>query len=245
MLRNFFSSGKKTAALPDGLRLYAIGDIHGRADLLDTLLTKIDDDCKGADAARLVFLGDYVDRGPDSAGVIERLLRVKADRPDSIFLKGNHEAVLLDFLNDPKGFDHWLDWGGYETLESYGVGNGLGKTSLALAEALLDALPDPHHEFLKSLPLTHQAGDYFFVHAGVRPGVPIEEQAEEDLIWIRKRFHNAASHERPDQVVVHGHQPIKAPHDYGWRINLDSGAVWSEKLSAVVLSGTERKFLTT
>lgn len=235
----------KSALIPDGKRVYAIGDIHGCLEELDGLLALIDNDHGDASQSQLVFLGDYVDRGPDSRGVLDRLIEIKKSKSEAIFLKGNHEAIMLDFLSDPEDMYHWLDWGGEETLQSYGIDRVLGRAPEDLAEALTDNLPAAHLEFLNSLQLTHSEGDYLFVHAGVRPGVSLKDQQEEDLLWIRKRFHKAAAHERPDQVVVHGHQPMKKPLDAGWRIAVDTGACWSGQLTAVVLEGDQRRFIST
>jgi serine/threonine protein phosphatase 1 len=232
----------KHAAVPGGKLVYAIGDIHGRLDMLDELLEQIEGDCGGLDNAQLIFLGDYVDRGPDSRGVIEKLIHLKRMHKDTVFLKGNHEAIMLDFLAEPEDLPQWLDWGGEETLESYGIDPvGVGKSDLA--DAIHAAMPKAHLDFLNSLALTHIEGDYLFVHAGVRPGAALEDQTETDLLWIRKRFHNAAPAERPDYVVVYGHTPVDKPEDAGWRIGVDTGACYGGMLTAVVLEGATRRFL--
>lgn len=236
---------KNSAAAPNGKRVYAVGDIHGCAGLLDKLMDIIAEDAAEAEAARIVFLGDYVDRGPDSKGVIDRLLEIQESRPDTVFLKGNHEALLLDFLSDPEDMFHWLDWGGEETLHSYGLEDILARAPEELGAEFAKALPAEHENFLKSLPLTHIEGDYLFVHAGLRPGVALEDQDEEDMLWIRKRFQNAVRSERPPYTIIHGHQPVKAPVDKGWRVDVDTGACWSGKLTAVVLENKSRRFLST
>lgn len=244
MLDKFFGGRAPKARAPDDARLYAIGDIHGCAGLLRALLAMIDGDA--ADAAfRLIFLGDYVDRGPDSKGVIDALLTVKAERPDTVFLKGNHEQAMLDFLDRPDLNEEWLHWGGDKTLESYGLSDVWGKHPEILARELSSRLPPAHLAFLRDLTLFEIAGDYAFVHAGFKPGVAIEAQTEEDCLWIRKAFHNAGPEERPDKIVVHGHHPVKKPLDAGWRIDVDTGAVWSDALTAVVLDGATRRFLST
>jgi len=245
MLGRLFSSDRKTGAVPDGVKVYAIGDIHGRADLLDALLGHIAADAGALENATLVFLGDYVDRGPDSRGVIDRLIALRDAQRSCVFLKGNHEAAMLDFLHDPEMMLHWFEWGGEETLMSYGISDILARPPQRLGADLATAMPPAHRPFLENLQLTHRIGDYLFVHAGIRPGVAIEDQQEEDLLWIRKRFHNAGAHERPDVIVVHGHQPVKKPQDAGWRINVDTGAVWSGRLTALALEGETRRFLTT
>ncbi len=243
--RLFKKSGQelhKNAAVPDGKRIYAIGDIHGRNDMLEELIWRISDDLNGAAGGQLIFLGDYVDRGGDSRGVITRLLSLSRDWPETVFLKGNHEEIMLEFLAEPEDLPHWLDWGGEETLESYDI-NPVGLPKAALAEQWLASAPKSHLDFLKSLKLTHIEGDYLFVHAGVRPGAPLEDQTEADLLWIRKRFHNAPPEDRPDYVVVHGHTPVNKPEDAGWRIGVDTGACYGGMLTAVVLEGTTRRFL--
>ncbi|MEZ5892493.1 MAG: metallophosphoesterase family protein [Parvularculaceae bacterium] len=246
MLGKLFSRGRSgadgAASVPDGKRIYAIGDIHGRLDMLDTLLGRIGDDSDGLDKAQLIFLGDYVDRGLDSKGVIDRLLSLKAAYPTAVFLKGNHEALMLDFLDEPDDLPQWLDWGGMETLQSYDV-EAMGLPPTMIARQLRANLPPGHLKFLETLALTHVEGDYLFVHAGVRPGLPLDQQKEEDLIWIRKKFHQAAPDERPELVVVHGHTPEDKPVDVGWRIGVDTGACYGGMLTAVVLHGAERRFI--
>lgn len=244
MLGRLFGQKLQAAALPEGERVYAIGDIHGCDMLLDALLSRIETDRAGA-PARLVFLGDYVDRGAGSKAVIERLVAVKRDNPNVVFLKGNHEQAMLDFLERPDHNEEWLHWGGDKTLESYGVANIWSTHPQDLAAALSAALPPSHLDFLKTLELWATIGDYAFVHAGFKPGVPMDEQVEADCLWIRSEFHNADADKRPDRTVVHGHHPVKKPVDAGWRIDVDTGAVWSDALTAVVLEGTTRRFIST
>jgi len=241
VLKKIFKRNSKDASVPRGKRIYAIGDIHGRDDMLEELLARIAEDLGGGEG-RLIFLGDYVDRGPDSRAVLDRLLTIRETAPETVFLKGNHEAIMLDYLAEPDDLPQWLDWGGEETLESYEV-DTLGKSGPAIVAEFLAAAPKAHLDFLNALALTHMEGDYLFVHAGVRPGRPLEAQVEEDLIWIRGKFHNAAPDERPDQVVVHGHTPTAQPVDDGWRISVDTGACYGGMLTAVVLEGTTRRFL--
>lgn len=245
MVLKMFPRRQSESAAPDGVRLYAIGDIHGRLDLLDALMEAIEKDAKKAGRSQLIFLGDYVDRGPDSCGVVDRLLEIRAELPKTIFLKGNHEAALLEFLDAPESIDDWLYWGGAETLESYGIDSPFKKSARELAAELSENLPENHLEFYQSLDLYSVLGDYLFVHAGLRPGVTLEEQAEDDLLWIRDDFHSTPPEMRPDQVVVHGHQPVKKPLDDGWRIDVDTGAVWTGRLTAIVLEGSSRRFLST
>ena len=239
----FGSAAAPSARAPDGVRIYAVGDIHGRLDLLDRLLAMIDAEPAAGLDVRLVFLGDYVDRGPDSAGVLGRLAQLASERPATVFLKGNHEAAMLDFLTDPEEGKDWLDWGGMETLESYGVPSPWTLSSDALVAALAARLPAAHAMLLERLALSHTAGDYFFAHAGVRPGVALDAQAADDLLWIRGAFHDAKPAERPEKVVVHGHHPVKTALDAGWRIAVDTGAVWTGVLTAVALEGATRRFI--
>ncbi|MGE0407955.1 MAG: metallophosphoesterase family protein, partial [Amphiplicatus sp.] len=245
MLKNLFRArstpARAPARAPSGERLYAIGDIHGCADLLDRLIQTIAKDAAGA-RMRAIFLGDYIDRGPDSRGVLDRLVALKRARPETIFLKGNHEAAFLDFLAAPESTRGWLDWGGAETLDSYGVAD-LSRPPVVIAEEMLTRLPADHLAFLKGLDLMRVFGDYVFVHAGVRPGVALDEQDEDDLLWIREEFHRAPVDERPDKVVVHGHHPVKKALDAGWRIDVDTGACFTGRLTAVILDGTDRRFV--
>lgn len=243
MLNRFLRQDKRRPSAPDGLRVYAIGDIHGCADALDALLAKIERDAQDGPAHQLIFLGDYVDRGPASRDVLDRLVEIAASDADAVFLKGNHEAAMLDFLVDPHDNAAWLEWGGEETLESFGVERVLARPPHELADDLRARLTGAQISFLMALELHHAAGDYFFVHAGVRPGVPLSEQREDDLLWIREVFHKAAPNERPAQVIVHGHHPVRRPLDAGWRIAVDTGACYGGDLTAVVLEKESRRFL--
>jgi serine/threonine protein phosphatase 1 len=198
----------------------------------------------------LVFLGDYVDRGSDSKGVVDRLAGGLEDTA-VVFLKGNHEDLLLSFLDEPLTGLDWLHNGGEATLMSYGINAGaindalwLGKKGLTEAAALFRSLlPDQHLHFFQSLNLCYRAGDYFFVHAGVRPGVALDRQTEEDLIWIREEFLNYPYDF--GAVVVHGHTPARLPQDLHNRIGIDTLAFHTGKLTAAGLDGTRRWFLST
>ena len=242
--RGLLGETRKPAA-PAGMRLYAIGDIHGSADLLDRMMDAIAGDLEtlGTSRARIIFLGDYVDRGPDTPGVLDRLIALQRGALDCVFLKGNHEAELLGFLKDPAGHVHWLEWGGEETLQNYGVNTGAARDMHDIAADLVRALPADHLDFMTNLPVRHEAGDYLFVHAGVKPGVPLDEQTDYDQIWIRGEFHRMDPGQRPDKVVIHGHQSAKKIVDKGWRICVDTGAVWTGTLTALVLEGQEKRFL--
>ena len=222
----------------------AIGDIHGRMDLLEKLLLRVQKRL-GDRPYRLVFLGDYIDRGPDSRGVIDRLLHLQRDRPETIFLKGNHEQAMIDFLADPDAMEDWLAWGGEETLASYDVEVEVPLSLHHLQESLALALPDDHFHFLMSLEAMFEAPGYVFVHAGLSPDRLVDDQIEKDLLWIREVFFEEGKDRFPGLTVVHGHTPVKKPENHGWRINVDTGAVWSGKLSAVVLEGDKPQFITT
>jgi len=242
-------TGECTGATPTGTRVYAIGDVHGCASLLDRLHAKIRADAADAPEPRkvVVYLGDYVDRGSDSAGVIDRLLDDPLPGFERVFLKGNHEDFMLRFLEKSSSGEVWLMNGGGSTLASYGVTESRPRDSAAhvhgLADAFRDRLPAAHRRFLEGLELTHREGDYLFVHAGVRPGTRLDEQMEDDLLWIREPF--LGSLEDRGYVVVHGHTPVDAPEVLFNRINVDTGAVWTRRLTAVVLHGRERYFLDT
>jgi serine/threonine protein phosphatase 1 len=242
---------QSTARVPDGLAVYAIGDIHGRLDLLTALLAQVAADAERNPLdreRRLIFLGDYVDRGTESRGVIDALLGPGPTGFSRIFLLGNHEDAMLEFLDEQADGLSWLNYGGLETLLSYGVAirrlpsdvNGAAELRCALRAAV----PQCHVDFLRRCALSHSEGDYVFVHAGVRPGRPLERQSRQDLLWIRDEFLRVSG-ALPGKVVVHGHTICDAPQDLGHRIDIDTGAFASGMLTCLVLRGTSRRFLTT
>jgi calcineurin-like phosphoesterase family protein len=229
-----------SASLPDDIRIYAIGDIHGRSDLLRPLLRRIEADCQQRPVKRAitVFVGDYIDRGPHSRNVIDLLLRWR-ETNEAIFLRGNHETFLPRFLSDAKTLDDWRQCGGLETLLSYGLQPTISPDQdeqVRLASQLTTALPKAHLDFLKSLDPSYSCGDFFFVHAGIRPGIPISEQDELDLLWIRDEF---LAHEEPfERIIVHGHTPVEAADFRSNRINIDTGAFATGHLTCIVIEGS-------
>jgi serine/threonine protein phosphatase 1 len=236
---------KAKPRIPDGTRVYAVGDIHGRADLLRALLARIDADLEAHPIAKSVqvFVGDYIDRGPHSREVLDLLIARRAQHP-MVYLKGNHEAYAAQFLSDPSVLSDWRHMGGLNTLLSYGVRasakDGPQERHDA-AESYRQALPDSHRLFFHSLALSFTCGDFFFVHAGVRPGVPLGQQREEDLLWIRDDF---LLHEEDfGKVVVHGHTPARAPDIRPNRINVDTGAYATGRLTCLVLEGDQMSFI--
>ena len=234
--------------MPQGQLIYAIGDIHGRSDLLALLLDKIVTDAghsKDASRRTLVFLGDYVDRGHDSRGVVDMLLGGLPKGFETHFLKGNHEEIMLDFLRDPSTLGHWLANGADATFRSYGMDVTelirKGAAPEAWQRAFLASLPEAHRDFFETLELAVAFGDYLFVHAGVRPGVPLEEQDPHDLVWIRGPF--LKSDEDFGKIVVHGHTPAREPVIRANRIGIDTGAVFTDRLTALKLEGGSRTLL--
>ncbi len=236
------------ACAPRDTRIYAIGDVHGRADLLGSLQDLIAKDAGRAPESRkvVVYLGDYVDRGPDSAGVIDRLINGPLADLEQVFLMGNHEEFFMEFLDNPEVGTVWIKNGGDATLASYGI-KGAKHCSArdlgVLSKSLNEMLPDEHLEFLKGLSVSHRERDYLFVHAGIRPGVPLDRQCEDDMLWIREPF--LGSSDEHEVVVVHGHTPVDEAEVHNNRIAIDTGAVWSGCLTAAVLHGEQQSFLHT
>ena len=245
-LKQLFARGEDEPlpSIPDGQRVYAVGDIHGRLDLFEALVAAIEaDDAARAPAETLiVLLGDLVDRGDDSRGVIEFARDLQRRRPVRI-LAGNHEEMFLRILSDIETFRHFIRHGGRETLLSYGINHGqFQAASMEEAQQLAsEAVPADHLAFLESFEDMIQLGDYLFVHAGIDPRLPIDQQRSRDLRWIREPF---LSHEGSHGVVVvHGHTICDEPEDCGNRIGIDTGAFMSGRLTALILEGTARCYL--
>ena len=233
---------------PRGHRAYAVGDVHGRLDLLDRLLAKVEADAARRPARKtlLVFVGDLIDRGPDSRGVVERLRTYRHDRIRPYFLAGNHEEVLLRLLAGERGIlMSWLRFGGAECLKSYGVDPADlgGKGEAEGLRLIKEAIPQSHAAFVQGFADTLAFGDYLFVHAGIRPGEDLSLQSQSDLRWIRSPFlEDEADH---GMVVVHGHtissDVVERPH----RIGIDTGAYQTNVLTALALEGEARWVLNT
>lgn len=233
---------------PAGMRIYAIGDVHGRLDLLQQLLGMIeaDDAAREPSETHIIMLGDLIDRGPDSAGIVDLFL----NRPPAFAtvhqLMGNHEEMLLNLIDGPseEAIVHFLRYGGRETFESYGVPQiMLDLPDRHPPSALLDHIPAAHRAFFRSMGDAIRVGDYLFVHAGVRPDVPLEEQAPSDVRWIRKPFlESDADH---GVMVVHGHTISAAPDIRRNRIGIDTGAYASGVLTALGIEQGERWLIPT
>ena len=241
-------SAERMFAGQAGTRLYAVGDIHGRLDLVDDLLGRIEDDIhdRPVEAAAIVFLGDLIDRGPDSAGVIERLRTLDHFPARTLFLLGNHEEILLRVLAGEPGVAYdWLGFGGDACAASYGVNAAAlqAMDEARIAEVLGTAMPATHVAFLKSFGDTFRFGDYLFVHAGIRPGVPIDEQQPHDLRWIRGPF-LSDGHDH-GCMVVHGHTISDGVDQRVNRIGIDTGAYRTGVLTAAVIEDSDLRFLAT
>ena len=234
----------RLAAVPDGTRYYVIGDIHGRLDLYDALINAIEDDDRSRPEVdtQIILLGDLVDRGPDSAGVVARTRTWQASRKVRV-LAGNHEEMFLNAFAKPEVLRHFLKHGGRETILSYGLSKKqFNAMKLEELFALMPQLiPQSDRDYIADFEEMIIAGDYVFVHAGVDPAVPLSEQKRRDLLWIRDRFLN---HEGPlDKVVVHGHTIFDKVMDCGNRIGIDTGAFRSGVLTALVLEADQRRIL--
>lgn len=233
-------------AVPEGLRVYAIGDVHGCFDLLVEMQRKIADDLARNPAERSVeiYVGDYVDRGTQSREVLDYLSDGNAVCDRRICLRGNHEEMLLAALNEPDRLAEWFQFGGRETLLSYGVAAPAFLTSANYAgarRAFCAAFPDRHRRFLAALPYSVAVGGYVFAHAGINPRRRLDDQSHEDLIWIREPF--LSSEVAFERFVVHGHTPSEEPDVRPNRINIDTGAFLTGRLTCLVLEGETRAFI--
>lgn len=233
------------------MHLYAIGDIHGHLGLLRAAHDLIAADIARHGPGPVIHVGDLVDRGPDSSGVIDFLIDGLADGAEWVVLKGNHDRMFTRFIADPQepepGLRGDLSWlhpklGGVDTLRSYGVANAGDRPVAKVHADAVAAVPRAHSEFLTQRPTLHQAGACVFVHAGIRPGVALPDQTETDLVWIREPFLKVTESFGP--LIVHGHTAIDAATHYGNRLNLDSSAAYGGPLSAVVIEGREAALLT-
>ena len=230
-------------------RVYAVGDIHGRADLLKRLhdMIRADIRVQNPDRAVVIYVGDYIDRGDRSRDVLEILIGNPLPNAETVHLLGNHEAFLLTFLEDPGVGEMWLKNGGDATVYSYGVGtppvSDREQRHRIMRDHLREKLPPAHLEFLRSLRRYHVEGEYAFVHAGIKPGVALEDQVDEDVLWIRGEFlETRADH---GKCIVHGHTITDEIEVRPNRIGIDTGAYFSGTLSCLVLDGTSRAVLQT
>ncbi len=226
--------------------VWAIGDIHGCHDLLAALIKEIRGTDPAGDATRIIFLGDYVDRGPGSKQVLDLLIALgQAADVEAVFIRGNHEQMMVSFVDDPKAGPAWVGMGGGETLASYSVQTPpLGASASAwrdVRDRFVAALPETHLAFLKALQPSVEIGDYFFTHAGVRPNRPLDQQKITDLMWIRDAF--LEDNRVLSKVIVHGHTPAASPFSDARRVGVDTGAYASGVLTATLLEGEDRKFL--
>ena len=230
--------------VPKGTRYYVIGDIHGRLDLYEAMIDAIerDDASRKERETHIILLGDLVDRGPDSAGVIRRTRKWQKKRNVRV-LAGNHEEMFLDSFEKPEVLRHFLKHGGRETILSYGMPAGdLATMTLDdLFDAIPKTIPQKDVAYIKGFEESITAGDYLFVHAGMDPGVPLDQQERKDMLWIRDRF---LDYEGPlEKVVVHGHTIFESVMDCGNRIGIDTGAFRSGVLTALVLEGNQRRVM--
>lgn len=232
------------ARAPEGTRLYAIGDVHGRFDLLSAMHEQIAADMERERPQdwRIVHLGDYIDRGPDSRRVLEFLIDAQRRDARNVTLTGNHELGLREFLARPEPDALFVRYGGIETARSYGVDLVQDGSVVRGHRELLAALPGEHLDFIRNLGFSFEAGDFFFCHAGVRPGIPLARQSNRDLTWIRDEFLN--DRRLHEKIVVHGHTPVREPEILPNRVNLDTYACGSGRLTALRVDGAAKQILT-
>lgn len=231
---------------PAGMRIFAIGDIHGRLDLLNAMHGAIREDLEREPPEhwRVVYLGDYGDRGPDTRGVIAHLVAQTKDEPRVTALRGNHDQAFVDFLGTGDSTRLFEHYGGFQTAASYGVTADFTSPEgiAATREKLVAAMPADQLRFLARLPFSETLGDFFFCHAGIRPGVPLAEQSQHDLIWIRDDFlDDPRLHPK---IIVHGHTPVPAPEVMPNRVGIDTGAYYSGVLTALVIEGGNKRIVT-
>lgn len=238
----------KAANIPPNTRIYAIGDIHGCADHLEMLLEQITANDQLLNKVKnkiLVFLGDYIDRGPASKKVLE-LLHDLPKEYEAIFLKGNHELMLLEAFESSRAADFWLRNGGRETISSYDIelpSRRKLNTSAELIKTFKQKLPVQHLAFFRELQLSFQSGDYFFVHAGIHPDRPLDKQQEQDMLWIRDRF--LFSEKDFGKIIIHGHTPGRDVDEADNQIGIDTAAVYGGCLTALMLENDKRQYLRT
>lgn len=236
-----------TPFIPDGQRVYCIGDIHGRLDLLLQMHEKILVDASDYNGNKtVVYLGDYIDRGHQSRQVLELLLTGPLTGFEPVYLMGNHEQVMMSFIEYPKATIAWLSFGGREALSSYGIPlahiPGIHEVD-DLAAQLDNKLPESHRDFLQNCADSWRCGSYYFVHAGIQPGVALDKQVLEDQLWIRDEFLNSTRDH--GAIIVHGHTITPEPQFLPNRIGIDTGAYTSEILSCLVLEGSDQHLLQT
>lgn len=237
---------RQVYCVPDNTIVFAIGDIHGQAPALYNLLHKLADfsNDRREMQSRFVFLGDYVDRGIDIASVFEALIDFQKEF-DCIFLRGNHDQMMLDFFENPEDVGPtWVDLGGMETIAGYGIqlhSDRKQRNWFEIRDVLKKAIPASHIEFLEATQMRHEEGDFLFVHAGVNPNRPLDDQLDKDLMWIRDQFlHNSTPLEK---MIVHGHTPTEKPVMTRTRIGVDTGVYLTGVLTAVAIMGSEVRFL--
>lgn len=245
ILRKWLRKARAPARVPSNTVVYVVGDVHGHSDLLDGVFARIDADRGALNGKRVVevYLGDYVDRGPDSKGVLDRLI-YRGEQREIIPLLGNHEEMMLSAMLAADAFEPWMRVGGRETVASYGIRLPAASDAAALADCQAgwaETVPEAHRTFLSELHYTTEIGDYLFVHAGLRPGVPLDRQNGRDLLWIRDEFlESRLDHGR---IVVHGHTPVEQPEFHANRINIDTGAYLTGRLTCLRLMGESRELI--
>ncbi len=236
-----------TPHIPDNQRIYCIGDIHGCAHLLQQLHEKILSDASDYSGKKtIVYLGDYIDRGEQSQQVIEMLVSSPLPGFEPVYLQGNHEQVMLSFIEFPEASAAWISFGGREALNSYGIplAHIPGKREIPeLAKRLDNKLPDAHREFLQNCKYSWQCGSYYFVHAGIQPGVALDKQDPEDQLWIREEF--IESKKDHGAIIVHGHSITDEPQLLPKRSGIDTGAFKTGVLTCLVMEGQDQRLLQT